>query len=430
MANRLPSRDGGVGLAADSGVFAFGTPRRVAVSPLALQGPSKGAKEVTASMRAAKVTCIGLLAVCASGCFLRSAKQDGPQHELRFEEVTIVGDLELEKLNDEELFAGGSSAFAAGDFKQAARYFGRLADFHPQSRHRRAALYNAGLAHEKVDEWQEAYTRFSELADAQRGKDDALDAAFRVAETLYHLERFEDAVALLNVIAERRDLSMNKRIEAQVQKGICQLEAGLTEIAEATLRKAVAQAQELPEKDQVDDYFPAQAQFFLGEIYRLHYESVKLDPERGVDQLAKDLEYKAELLLSAQGHYLRSIRIGNGYWATAAGSQIGALYENLYDHMVASPAPKELNPEEADVYHQELRKKIRVLITKAINIYERTLEAAERIGASSPFVDKTKESLKKMKDLLVADAQREEAEHPTGSQPGTEREHPHKTPAT
>ena len=328
--------------------------------------------------------------------------------EVRFDAVTITADLELDKLNDEELFAGGTAAFAANDFKQAARLFGRIADFHPYSSHRKAALYNAGLAHERLKEWEEANLRFGELADAKRGQDDALDAAFRVAETLYHLERYQEAADLLTIIAERTDVTINRRVEAQVQKGVCQLEAGYSIPAEASLRKALNMWQELPEKDLVDDYFPAQAQFFLGEIYRLHYESIVLDPEKGVDQLAKDLEYKAELLLSAQGHYLRSIRLGNGYWATAAGAQIGQLYESLYEHMVNSPAPKELNGEEAEVYRQELRKKIRVLITKAINIYERTLEAAERIGASNPFVERTRASLKKMKDLLVADAAKED----------------------
>ena len=96
--------------------------------------------------------------------------------------------------------------------------------------------------------------------------------------------------------------------------------------------------------------------------------------------------------------------MGNGYWATAAGAQIGGLYENLYEHMVNSPAPPELDAEEAEVYRQELRKKIRVLLTKSINIYERTLEAAERIGAQNPFVDRTRESLRKVKELLLADA--------------------------
>lgn len=343
-----------------------------------------------------------------------------PPKEVRFDPLLITGDLELEKLNAEELFAAGSSFFAAKDFKQAARYFGRLADFFPDSPHLRPSLYNAGLSHQKLREWDLAYQRFAELADAQKGKGDALDATFRLAECLYHLERFDEASELLTLISNREDLAINHRVEAMVQKGICELEGGKSEQAESTLRKALGTYHALEDKDQVEDYYPAQAQFFLGEIYRLHFLSVQLDPDKGIDQLAKDLEYKAELLLSAQGHYLRSIRTGNGYWATASGSQIGGLYENLYEHMVHSPAPKELNAEEAEVYRQELRKKIRVLITKAITIYERTLEAAERIGAANPFVDKTRESLRKMKDLLLADAQDDDDVHGPTPDPGAE----------
>jgi tetratricopeptide (TPR) repeat protein len=353
-----------------------------------------------------------LLVLAVAGCF-RNVRPDSEQaQEVRFEPLTIVGDLELEKLNDEELFAAGTSFYAAEDYMQAARYFGRLADFFPKSKHRRGALYNAGLALEKVKMWEEAYQRFSELSDPARGTGDALDAAFRVAETLYHLGRFTDAIAVLEVIATRKDLTLDKVIEARTQKGVCELEAGDSKTAEATLRAVLATWQETPDRDARDDYFPAQAQFFLGEIFRLHYEGITLDANKSVDELASDLEYKAELLLSSQGHYLRAIRMGNGYWATAAGAQIGGLYENLYDHMINGEAPRELNAEEAEVYKHELRKKIRVLLTKAITVYERTIEAAERIGAASPFVEKTRESLKRMKELLLADAKAEEDEPP------------------
>jgi tetratricopeptide (TPR) repeat protein len=334
---------------------------------------------------------------------VRETQPEAPKQEVQFDPVTVTADLELASLNDEELFAGGTSAFAANDFARAARYFGRLVDFHPQSRHRREALYNAGLAHERLEQWEEAYLRFSELADAEKGTGDALDAAFRVAETHYHLERYGDAAKVLAVIAARTDLPVGRRMEAQVQQGVCELESGQPEKAEATLRKALTTYEGLADKDEVEDYFPAQAHFFIGEIYRLHYEEVKLDPAKGGDALANDLNYKAELLLSAQGHYLRSIRVGNGHWATASGSRIGELYENLYEHLVNSPAPAELDAEEAQVYREELRKKVRVLLTKSINIYERTLEAAERIGSQNTFVDKTRKSLEKMKALLLAD---------------------------
>jgi tetratricopeptide (TPR) repeat protein len=346
---------------------------------------------------------MGLVGCRTTGTAVREDPKH-PRQEIQFDPVEVTADLELEKLNDEELFAGGTSAFAAGDFKQAARYFGRLVDFHPDSAHRREALYNAGLSHQRLKEWDEAYHRFSELADAEKGTGDALDAAFRVAETQYHLERFTEAAAVLATVANRQDIPVGRRMEARVQQGICELEGKRSDQAETTLRKALSDYEALTDKDEVEDYFPAQAHFFIGEVYRLHFEEVKLDPARGTDKLSEDLNYKAELLLSAQGHYLRSIRIGNGYWATAAGAQIGAMYENLYDHMVHTPAPPELNAEEAQVYRQELRKKIRVLLTKSINIYERTLEAAERIGSQSTFVDRTRESLRKVRELLLADA--------------------------
>ncbi|RYZ35832.1 MAG: tetratricopeptide repeat protein [Myxococcaceae bacterium] len=363
----------------------------------------------------------GVLAVglALTGCRTTGAatKPDATptKQVVEFAPVTVTADLELDRLNDEELFAGGTSAFAANDFKQAARYFGRLVDFHPNSPHRRQALYNAGLSHQRLKEWDDAYGRFSELAEPAKGEGDALEASFRVAETLYHLERYDEATRMLATLVARDDLPAGRRIEAQVQQGICQVESGKTDDAEATLRKALTAYEALPDKAEVEDYFPAQAHFFVGEIYRLHYEAVKLEASRGSDGLAQDLNYKAELLLSAQGHYLRSIRVGNGYWATAAGAQIGALYENLYEHMVNSPTPPELNAEEAGVYRQELRKKIRVLLTKSINIYERTLEAAERIGSQSAFVDRTRQSLEKVKRLLLADADGESAPPPEGA---------------
>lgn len=364
-----------------------------------------------------------VLFVSGAGCVhLRGAQGNAANaQEVKFEEVVITGDLELEKLNDEELFAAGTSFYAAEDWAQAARYFGRICDFHPNSPHRRLALYNAGLSLEKLKQWDDAWVRFTALADAAKGTGDALDAAFRVAECDYHLERYTDAIELLRTIADRAELPSDKRIEARVQQGVCELELGDKERAETTLRAVVTYWNSLPDKDLVDDYFPGQAQFFLGEIFRLHYESVELDGNKSTDKLAEDLEYKSELLLSAQGHYLRAIRIGNGYWATASGQRIGGLYENMYDHMTHAPAPSELAASEQAVYRAELRKKIRVLITKAINVYERNLEAAERIGASSPFVQQTKESLQRMKDLLLAEARadEEEATGPHATPPGS-----------
>ncbi|MGZ6141417.1 MAG: tetratricopeptide repeat protein [Myxococcaceae bacterium] len=316
----------------------------------------------------------------------------------------VRADLALLKMNDEELFAAGSSAFAAGDFARAAACFERLAAAYPESQHRRRALFNAGLAQERLDAWDSARQDFSELANPL-GTGDALDAAFHQAEALYHLDRYPEAAALLARIAARTDLPVSRLIEAQVQQGICQVDGGDLDEGEKTLRTALASAREAADRGEpADEYVTAQGQFFLGEIYRLHCEGVTFDPDAKADALSKTLEYKAQLLLSAQGHYLRAIKIGNGYWATAAGERIGNLYEVLYRQMMDSPTPKELNPEESEVYRQELRRRIKILLTKAIGVYETTVATAERIGTAGPFVARARESLERMKQLLLAEA--------------------------
>ena len=120
-------------------------------------------------------------------------------------------------------------------------------------------------------------------------------------------------------------------------------------------------------------------------------------------RLARRLTQRRGALLSAQGHYLRCIRVGHPEWATAGGYRIGELYQNLYEHIAEAKPPADLNEEEADVYREELRNRVRVLVTKAIDAYEQTLAAAERVGATNPFVQQTRVQLEKMKTLLAGD---------------------------
>src|SRR5262249_31158064 len=136
----------------------------------------------------------------------------------------VRGDPALARMNDEELFAAGSSAFAAGDARRAAACFERLVISFPESPHLRQAHFNAGLALERLEDWDAARRHFIEIADPY-GKDDALDASFHHAETLYHLERYPEAITLLGKIAARTDLPVARRLEAQVQLGICQVDS-------------------------------------------------------------------------------------------------------------------------------------------------------------------------------------------------------------
>jgi tetratricopeptide (TPR) repeat protein len=331
-----------------------------------------------------------------------------PVQVMVFPPVTIVAgpaaDQELWTLNDQELFAKGKAAFAAGNFLSATRYFDRGSDAFPQSPLHAGLTYNAGLAHLQLHDWAPALDRFKELADAEHGQGDALDAAFQQATCLYFLEDFAGAEALLAKLSLRHDIPESQRLQAAVDRAVCQVELNRFPEAEHNLREALKSYRLDSIEERMPDDVAGKAEFFMGEIYRIYFSAVQLDPANGdIEELGKQLEQKAEELLSAQGHYLRAIRTGAPHWATGAGYRIGALYEELYNALVDAPLPKELDAEASLVYREELKRRIRVLVTKAINIYDETLAAADRIGEDNPFVNQTKDSLTRMKTILLAE---------------------------
>ncbi len=314
-------------------------------------------------------------------------------------------DLELEGKNDEELFAIGTAAYGASDFRRAAAAFARLADLFPSSKHEAAALFDAGLAYERVDEWRLALERFRTLERKYEGAD-AIEASFRVAECLYHLHELADARAALDALAKRSDLAAGDRVRALAQRGIVELEDGKPEDAERSLRLALGTYQAATEDERLDDRFASQAQFYLGEVYRGWFRALPLDPSKGDEEKLKaDLEHKAEMLLSAQGHYLRAIRMGNDRWAVASGYRIGELYDELRAQLLDAPLPPGLDEEHAAAYRSELRRQVRVLATKAITAYELTLRRASRTGVDDVrFLADAQASLDRLKQAIAEDA--------------------------
>ncbi len=315
--------------------------------------------------------------------------------------VVTPAELELVGKNDEELFAIGQAAFAAAEFERAAAAFDRLVVLHPGSRRVATALYNGGIAHQRLEQWRVALERFRALTLQFTGPD-ALEATFRIAECHYHLDELPAAAAVLARVSARTDLPSGEQIRALTQLGIVEVDQGQLDDAERHLRLAVSAWKSGSEQERLDDYYPSQAQYYLGEVYRAHFLAVRLDPSRRDEAgLSLDLENKASLLLSAQGHYLRAIRMGNSDWAVASGYRIGELYDALHAALVGAPLPPGLDAEQAGAYRLELKRKVRVLVVKAITIYEQTLSVAGRTRVeNNRFVAETQASLDRMKQAL------------------------------
>lgn len=347
-------------------------------------------------------------------------------------------ELALAALGAEQLFDGGAKAFAAGDWARAARHFDRFVALHPDSADWASALWNAALAHERLKAWGAALERWERYLSRYAGKaagpqggalpGDEADASFHAALAEHEEGRLLAAADRLHALSQRPGLPPARQGEALVQEAVCRVEraaqareaargrpaGGVDEAARAALsgrgegegllRAALALFEKARADGEADGALLAQAEFWIGEIYRSYFEELPLDPKAMAEKALLDaLETKAQFLLSAQGHYLRGIRQGDGEWATAAGFRIGELYESFHAQLVEAPVPPGLDEEQRAVYHEELKKKVRVLVDKAMRIYEQTLATAQRVNAQSPYVQRTSEALARMKALLLAE---------------------------
>ena len=345
-----------------------------------------------------KTACGLRLAAC--GFLAAACAHAPPRQKIELDPIVITAGKEAPVVKSaEQLFDDGGVYFRAGHFAKSAEQFDNLITEFPGSPQTLPALYNAGLAHERLDHWQEALDRFTAVIGRDPQGKDELDAQLHAATAEYRLGKKLQAALRLHAVAERPGLPAQRKGEALEQEAVCRVELGARSEGERLLREAL--------QSFGDDAAPellGKAEFWLGEIYRGYFLESPLDPATMDEKKLEDaMEAKAQFLLSAQGHYLRAIRRGEGEWATAAGFRIGELYESFHDALLNAPLPKGLDQEQIAEYRRQLRERVRVLIGKSIRIYEQTLDTAQRTSASSEYVAKARAALERVRRLLVSD---------------------------
>ncbi len=320
----------------------------------------------------------------------------GPAQKIELDPMVITAGQDGPGKGAEELFDDGRTFFRAGQFAKAAERFDRVLSEFPKSDFAAPALYDSALAHEQLGHFTESLDRLTALLQREPAN---IDAQFHAALSEYKLGKKDAAAARLQMLAGRNDLSRVQRADALTQEAVCRVELGDGEAGEKLLRAAL--------EAMGDESTPAlvgKAEFWLGEVYRGRFRDSPIDPiAMSSDALEKALNLKSELLLSAQGHYLRAVEKGEGEWATAAGYRVGELYESFHDELVKAPLPPGLDEDQQALYRSELRERVRALLGKALRIYEQTLDTARKTAATNEYVDKARAALERVRALLLAD---------------------------
>ncbi len=328
------------------------------------------------------------------------------QYEMEPIKITAVSGpdgVHVEAYDASELFELAGKALSDKRFDDAIVAYNRVLQEFPGGTYTRAALYNAGLAHQGKKDWEGAIARFKVLIEGYPDSADAKDGLFQLGATHAEIGNWPVSAQVFAQTLDRKDLTADDRLEALARRGFAQFQLKDLDTAERTFRSAVAFFRQIETAERLEtDFYLALAMYHLGQVSHERFRAVAL--RLPIKQMGIDLDEKARLLLASQRQYIETIKLGNPGWASASGFQIGSLYEQLYDSFIHAPVPPELLKPDAreklEVYYEEVRKKIRVLLEKSVRTHEANLLMMERLGVQNEWRDKSKLAFAKIQRLL------------------------------
>ena len=322
---------------------------------------------------------------------------------IKIEAVKGPDGVHIESFDAADLFEQGSKALGEKRYDDALAAYDRLLKEFDDAHYKKAAIYNAGLACQGKKDWEGAVARFKALVEGYPATSDAKDGLFQLGATYAEMGNWPASAEVFARVLERSDLTADDKLEALGRRGFAQFQLHDLDTAERTFRSSVAYYHQIEKEERLDtDFFLALALYHIGQISHERFRAIPLRlPEQ---QMSADLDAKARLLLQSQRQYIDTMRLGNAEWAAASGFQVGTLYEELYDSFIHAPVPPELMraqaAEKREIYYDELRKKIRVLLEKSVHWYDENLKMMERLGVQGEWRDKSKLAYNKLQQLL------------------------------
>ena len=351
---------------------------------------------------------LGLSCSLSLSACTNSAGTEGPEPDyVAIEEVRIVahrthsGAYEFRSYDAEQLFRRGTILLKRGQCAAAVEYYDHIAREFSTSRFLSPALYNAGLCFERKGKLAEAARRFEMLIVRTPKSVDVKHARLRLVSLRLELKQLRSALRLSDKLLASDQLSVSERVEVMARRSQALLALERTEEASRQAQATLSYHRSLAEKERLrDTYFIAAANFVLAEILRRSAATLKLNlPSVEAQRLA--LHRRAELILAAQREYFSTIRWASAEWAAASGFQVGAMYDELWDELMAVPIPESLSEEAKEVYPAELAKMIRPLVRHAVRYWELTLMMIERTGVKSEWAQRIQENLERVRDKLL-----------------------------
>lgn len=309
----------------------------------------------------------------------------------------------VDVMDPETLFLEGVRAFEAQEFDEADHAFSVVIERFLESRFSRPARYNRGLTRLKNRRPAEAAADFEAYIRSapisERGDADLADAWQRLGQARSEAGDWEAAVEALKTRLAMTPSTTWQEIETRARLALAlRMLARIDECRAEVKRVLAIYERNLTLPEMSGNYFVAMASFQGAEALRDLFSRIRF--VLPVERMEKDLVDKATLFLKAQSEYLRTIRLRNTYWGVKAGVAIGRMYEEFFEHILEAEVPPDLTSDEVAIYLDELRRRARPLLAKAVDTYERNLALARTYGARDEWFGDTQSRLQRLRKVL------------------------------
>ena len=293
------------------------------------------------------------------------------------------------------------AALAAGEPARAAALFGGVLAQSPDEATTRQAYPGLARAHEQLGDCAAAIRAYDEYIN-RFPNDAGADMFASRGACQAELGQWQASAADFGKAFEKATVPTTQ-VEFLTRQGYAFFELGQFKEADPLLAKAdqiFLAAQEQAKERFTTFYFVGMARFYRAAIHHRAFRDVEIRADE--KNMAADFARKFALLEQAQDGYNYTIKAKHVFWVSAAGFQMGTMFEEFYDAVMHAPVPEWLDENQRRVYYEELKNQLRPVVNKAIWVFEKNLETSRKLGYDSPFIAQTEAKLSDLQAILLA----------------------------
>ncbi len=311
------------------------------------------------------------------------------------------------------LFEKGLVAFRKRKFDDAIGFFEQLLKYFPESRNVPPAIFNIGVCHERRSRYEDAAVFYKQYLKQRISDEDKAKTLFRLAQISFKRQNYRDVVEVLK--APIKFLEPEKQLEADILKGKSLLKMGRINQANKVFVSA-SRLYDLYKQGEVslENSLGARLSFYVAEIPQKKMNRIKLETTPAAR--GRGFAQKAKFFKEAKAGYFKVLEHGDSAWTSLALKAVITLLEDFVWSVIRAPIPhfqavrffdkessewRVLSADKLrDTYLENLKKKLRLVILRAIESYKRNENLTKGLGLGEFWKEDAQKLLARLRRLV------------------------------